>query len=94
MKIDPQIKKDLAARLKEDLETKKNQVVLVSAYKLDKKEESSLMAKLPVLKKAQVKYEIDPKIIAGYVVRVGSKVLDLSLRGKLQNFKKLIYGLD
>jgi len=94
MKIDPQIKKDLAARLKEDLATKKSQVVLVSAYKLDKKEESSLMLKLPILKQAQVKYEVDPKIIAGYVVRVGSKVLDLSLRGQLQNFKKLIYGLD
>jgi F-type H+-transporting ATPase subunit delta len=94
MKIDPQIKKDLAARLKEDLAKKKKQVVLISAYKLDKKEESSIMAKIPGLKNAQIRYEVDPAIIAGYVVRVGSKVLDLSLKGQLQNFKKLIYGLD
>lgn len=94
MKIDPSIKKDLAARLKEDLANKRKQVVLVSAYKLDSKELSAIMAKVPDLKKAQVKQEVDPSIIAGYVIRVGSKVLDLSLKGQLNNFKKLIYGLD
>lgn len=94
MKIDPQIKKDLAARLKEDLASKKKQVVLISAYKLDKKEVDSVMAKIPDLRKADVKYEVDPSIIAGFVIKVGSKVLDLSLSGQLQNFKKLIYGID
>lgn len=94
MKIDPSIKKDLAARLKEDLAQKKKQVVLVSAYKLDKQELAAIMAKVPDLKKAQVRYEVDPSIIAGYVIRVGSKVLDLSVAGQLNNFKKLIYGLD
>lgn len=94
MKIDPAIKKDLAERLKQDLAQKKKQVVLVSAYKLDKKELDAVVAKVPDLKKAQVMLEVDPSIIAGYVIRVGSKVLDLSLKGQLNNFKKLIYGLD
>ncbi|MFZ6034909.1 MAG: F0F1 ATP synthase subunit delta [Patescibacteria group bacterium] len=94
MKIDPKIKKDLEARLKEDLANKKKQVVLISAYKLDKKELAEVTAKVPVLKKADVRLEVDPSIIAGYIVKVGSKVLDLSLSGQLQNFKKIIYGLD
>ncbi len=94
MKIDPKIKKDLEARLKEDLAKKKKQVVLISAYKLDKKELAEVTAKIPALKKADVSLEVDPSIIAGYIVKVGSRVLDLSLSGQLQNFKKIIYGLD
>lgn len=94
MKIDPQIKKDLKERLRQDLEQKKRQVVLVSAYKIGADEIKALKEKLPALKDVDLKYQVDSAIIAGYIVKVGSRVLDLSLQGQLQNFKKLIYGID
>jgi len=94
MKIDPQIKKDLKIRLKKDLEKKKNQVVIVSAYKLSQNETESLLKSFPELRKEAVEYEIDPNILAGYIIKKGSRILDISLSGKLQSFKKIIYGID
>lgn len=94
MKIDPQIKKDLKERLKMDLEAKKQEVTVVSAYKLDVTEAKNLLNRFPSLKGSKVKYEIDSAIIAGYIVKIGSKVIDMSVSGQLQSFKKIIYELD
>ena len=94
MKIDPKIKKDLKERLRADLEQKKRQVTVVCAYKIGADEIKELKEKVPLLKEGDIKWQVDSSIIAGYVVKVGSKVLDLSLQGQLQNFKKLIYGID
>lgn len=94
MKIDPKIKKDLRERLRQDLEQKKRQITVVSAYKISSDEIKALKDKVPMLKTGEIRWVTDSSIIAGYVVKVGSQVLDLSLQGQLQNFKKLIYGID
>lgn len=36
----------------------------------------------------QLTLRIDPKILGGLVIKIGSKVIDLSLRGELQNLAK------
>ncbi len=94
MKIDPRIKADLKARLKQDLVALKKQFTVISAFKIGNEEISEIKKKFPALKDALIVYEVDKSLIAGYVIKIGSKVLDVSIRGKLQNFKKLIYGLD
>lgn len=90
MKIDPAIKKDLEKRLKEDLATKKSQVTIVSAYKLNPKDAEEIFKKFPSIKKSNIKYKIDESIIAGYVIKVGSRVVDISVKGQLESFKNLI----
>ncbi len=94
MKIDPKIKKDLKERLRQEMEQKRREVTVVAAYKVDAEEVKALKEKVPLLRVGVVKWVVDSSLIAGYVVKMGSKVLDLSLQGQLQSFKKLIYGID
>ncbi len=94
MKIDPQIKADLKARLEDDLKERKKKVVVTSAYKMDDNEKKKVIGSFPSLKNARIEYRVDSDILAGYVVQIGSKTMDLSLRGQLQNFKNLIYEID
>jgi len=90
MKIDPSIKKDLEKRLKEDLASRKSQVTIVSAYKLNSTDTASIFKKFSTLKKSNIKYVVDETIIAGYIIKVGSKVVDISVKGQLESFKNLI----
>ena len=90
MKIDPSIKKDLEKRLKDDLTAKKSQVTIVSAYKLNSSDTAAIFKKFLTLKKANIKYVIDESLIAGYIIKVGSKVVDISIKGQLESFKNLI----
>ena len=90
MKIDPLIKKDLEKRLKEDLTARKSQVTIFSAYKLNSADTMSIFKKFSSLKKSNIRYVIDETLIAGYVIKVGSKVVDISVKGQLESFKKLI----
>lgn len=94
MKIDPQIKEDLKLRLKEDLAKKRRRIVITCAYKMTEEEKRSVFNKFPALKDSSVDYKIDAGILAGYLIQIGSRVTDLSLKGQLQNFKNLIYEID
>lgn len=94
MKIDPQIKNDLKLRLKEDLSSRKRKVTITSAYKLAEEDKKEITDKFPALKKEPVTYLVDDSLIAGYIIKIGSKVTDISLKGRLQNFKNLIYEID
>ena len=75
MKIDPIVKKELKFRLNEALEQKKRQVTVISAYLLNKSDQSELIKKIPELKEAGVIYSVDRSIIAGYVIKIGSKII-------------------
>jgi len=94
MKIDPLVKKELKLRLSEALEQKKRQVTLTSAYQLNKSDQAELIKKVPQLKDTGITYLVDKSIIAGYVIKVGSKIIDLSLLGQLQSFQNIIYEID
>ncbi len=89
MNLDPQIKQDLAAYLEQKLLDKKNEVTVVSAYKLDQEELDLIHKKLPILEQAHVKNLVDPSIIAGIILNFGSKTIDLSLSHELQQLQKL-----
>ena len=94
MRIDPKIKQDLKNKLKEELADKKNRVVVVSAYKLSETEINSLNDAFPQLLQSKTEYLVDENLIAGYIIKIGSQVTDLSLKGQLQNFKNKIYEID
>jgi len=94
MKINPYIKENLKKYLDELLKNEKDKITLVSAYALNNNELSSLFQYVPRLKNSEINFEINRKVIAGVVIKIGSKVIDLSLQGKLNNLKNYIYEID
>ena len=62
---------------------------MTSALPLSKAEEESV--RMDVLAKAgakQVAFRVDPSILGGLVIRVGDKVLDGSVAGKLEGLRQ------
>lgn len=92
MKIDYKIKQDLEKYLKEKLREEKEKIIIVSSYPLDHNDLGKIKTKFSFLKNSNnIVNQVDKSIIAGIVVKYGSKVIDLSLSSKLKNFKKLMY---
>jgi F-type H+-transporting ATPase subunit delta len=60
-----------------------------SAHELTSQQRADLEAQVTRLagKKAKLRYTTDPALIAGIVARVGSKVYDGSVRGKLDSLR-------
>lgn len=90
MKIDPAIKEDLKQYFKDRLKHSKEQIAVTSSYELNDQEKKTIFSSLG-LSDVQVEYKVDPTVIAGVIVTFGSKIIDLSLKGQLQNFKQILY---
>jgi len=85
--INSRIKKDLRNYLKNLIEKEKNLIKIVSVYPLSKQEISDL-ANFFSISSAEIENIIDPSIIGGIVINQGSKIIDLSIKNRLQNIKK------
>lgn len=94
MKISPDIKENLKKFLDELLKKEKEKITLISSYPLNNQELSILYQFVPRLKKSQLDFNINKNLIAGVVIKIGSKVIDLSLRGQLNKLKNYIYEID
>lgn len=86
MTIDPAVRARLKKRLIKELKgPQQRHVVVKTAVKIGKAELSSLQKAVPELKDAQLTNEVDKEIIGGMVIIDGSKIIDVSLKGKLQD---------
>lgn len=65
---------------------------IVTARELGAKERDALVAEIAKLADAQISatYKIDPAILGGTVVRIGSTVYDGSVRGRLERLKEAL----
>lgn len=76
-----------------DLLRKQNQVVLAevtSAKELDDEQKQRIVEKVKGMTEArdvELKTSIDPSLIGGVIIKVGSKVIDASLRGQLRRIR-------
>lgn len=63
-----------------------HEVKIISAFPLDERQRKSLSRKLKdaLNKEIILKEEIDPRIVAGFVINIASLVLDGSLKNKIQ----------
>lgn len=61
---------------------------LITPYPLSKEEENLFYKYLPWLKDYQIINKIDPNLVGGFIIKIGSQVLDLSLLGKIKNLTK------
>jgi F0F1-type ATP synthase delta subunit len=91
MKIDPNLKEDLKQYISQRLSEKKQIVTVLSAAPLGEKEIALLKNHFPFLKDAHLNYETDPAVMAGVIIKFGSKMIDLSLSSELQKLHQLLY---
>ncbi|MBI5122757.1 F0F1 ATP synthase subunit delta [Candidatus Roizmanbacteria bacterium] len=94
MKINPKLKDDLKNFLLEKIQKEQNRVFVLSADDLDADEKKALEEKFPDLNWSQAIYKIDRSIIAGIIIKVGSKIIDLSLSGSLSKLSNTLYEID
>ena len=69
---------------------------VTSAHALDESQVEALKAELSAAMKTDVtlQAEVDEDILGGLVIRVGSRMVDSSLRTKLQNLKYAMRGVE
>jgi F-type H+-transporting ATPase subunit delta len=68
------------------------QAEIVTARELDEKDRGALVAEIGKLAGAQIEasFKLDPSILGGTVVRIGSTVYDGSVRGRLDRLKTVL----
>jgi len=95
MKINPKLKQDLKSFLLERIQKEQNRVIVISADNLSSEEKKVLSGKkFTDLNWNQAVYQIDKSIIAGIIIKVGSKIIDLSLMGSLSKLSNTLYEID
>ena len=94
MKINPKLKKDLRNFLLDNIHKEQNRVQVFSADVLGVEEKKVLVKKFSELNWREADYQIDKSIIAGIIIKVGSKTIDLSLMGSLSKLSNTLYEID
>ncbi len=69
----------------------RDKATVMSSYRLSEEELSSIKKLFPELKNGEVINVVDSKILSGLIIKIGTKLIDLTLNGALQNLKKQIY---
>lgn len=78
----------------EKIQKEQDRVLVLSADKLDMDERQMLEKKFPDLNWKDSTYQIDRSVIAGVIIKVGSKTIDLSLTGSLSKLSNTLYEID
>ena len=94
MKINSKLKQDLKSFLMEKIHKEQNRVLVLSADKLDVDDRKLLEKKFSDLNWKDSVYQIDKSVIAGVIIKVGSKTIDLSLTGSLSKLSNTLYEID
>jgi len=94
MKINPKLKDELKKILIDKLQKEQDLVVVYCADSLESDEKQVLEKKFPDLNWTNAVYKIDRSVIAGVVIKVGSKTIDLSLSGSLLKLSNTLYEID
>lgn len=93
MKIKPRLKEDLKKFLFLKLSEESKVVTLISSHKLTKEQIDDIKERFPRIKNKELVLEINENLMAGFILKEGSKITDLSLKTNLNNIKKNIYEL-
>jgi F0F1-type ATP synthase delta subunit len=93
MKIDPYIKNKLKKIFSETLKQSKEVITFTSSGELSS-DQIELLLKSIVTKrgKPEVVFETDPELLAGVVIKKGSRTIDLSIKGRLEQLQNNLYG--
>jgi F-type H+-transporting ATPase subunit delta len=89
MSLDPHLKEELKKFLLKKIREESEILTVTSAHPLTPAQEAEIKTLIPDGKK-EMNTEIDTSLIAGVILKKGSKILDLSLKGRLQNLENQI----
>jgi F-type H+-transporting ATPase subunit delta len=93
MKIDSFLKSELKTYLEERMSQQDKIVTLVSPYVLQDSEITAIRNKIPILKNAKIIQQQDKDLLGGFLIKFGSKMIDLSIRSELQKLQQRIYEI-
>lgn len=93
MKLKPYVKEELKKKLLDSIKHEKERVIITSAYDLNKEDMEFLYKKYPKLKNSNIEVIINPNIVAGLRIQIGSSIIDMTLLNKLQNLKQSLYEI-
>lgn len=94
MAINLKIKKELERYLQTRIGRGENKAQVVSTYKLSDEELKSIQEAIPEIKKFEIENVVDDNLLGGFIIKFNTKIIDLSLREQLKNFKKMMYEID
>lgn len=93
MKIDPVLKDELKKYLEQKMSQKETVVTLVAPYHLQDDEIEAIRRKIPMLRNAKIVQEQDKNLLGGFLIKFGSKMIDLSIKSELQKLQQRIYEI-
>lgn len=93
MKINPAVREELKRFFNEKITKLKEKAMVICANDLTHEDKTLLLSHIPKIVKKDIKidFNIDHSLLAGIVVKVGSKIMDLSLKGQLSYIRKKLY---
>lgn len=85
MKINPALRSRLRKKILQEVKKPSGRTVTVkSAVKMTAKDIITLQKSLPELKDAKITNEVDKDILGGLIIVDGSKIIDVSIKGKIE----------
>lgn len=94
MKINPKLKDDLKHFLMDKIQEERSIISVYSADLLSDVDKKNLANKFKELDWKKVHFEKDESVIAGVVIKIGSRTIDLSLSGSLSKLSNTLYEID
>lgn len=94
MIIDSTIKEEIRKYLLERMTKDTLTAVVYTPYKLSQNEINSVKKELPFFSKYRIINLVDKDIISGFIIKFGTKIIDVSMRNQLKNFQKRLYEIN
>jgi F0F1-type ATP synthase delta subunit len=85
MKLSKQLKEDLRSYLKDRFDTRTVRTQIIAPYDLSQSEVEKIRSKVPLIKDSDVDVVVDTSILAGIIIKHGSKLIDYSLKSKVES---------
>jgi F0F1-type ATP synthase delta subunit len=85
MKLSKQIKEELQSYLKDRLSKREVRTQIIAPYELSQEEVEKIKSKIPLIRNSTVDVMVDESVLAGVVIKHGSKLIDYSLKSKVES---------
>jgi len=85
MKLSKQIKEELRLYLKDRLSEREVRTQIFAPYELSQAEVEDIKLRVSIIRNSDVDVIVDKSILAGIIIKHGSKLIDYSLKSKLDN---------
>lgn len=90
-RMSPDLKKEIRSYVQRRLEEGTNHVEIIAPYDLSEIDITHLRKQINGLEQTEISHTVDKSLMAGIVIRMGSRMLDLSLRTELEHLKHRMY---